>query len=114
MKKLAPSKEGVKAVKASSIFHHPISDASPLKSVFFAFGSKFLDYQMPDIHKNLQNVTSILCSVKISAPGKSPQKTVPSFDNQQVSLGKAKSDDLPEDVEPEADTNRPLNRVTLW
>ena len=69
---------------------------------------------MPNIHKNLQNVTSILCSVKISAPGKSPQKTVPSFDNQQVSLGKAKSDDLPEDVEPEADTNRPLNRVTLW
>jgi len=79
---------------------------APLR-VFFAFGSKFLDYQMPDIHKNLQNVTSILCSVKISA-----QKTVPSFDNQQVSLGKAKSDDLPEDVEPEADTNRPLNRVT--
>ena len=86
----------------------------PLKECFFAFGSKFLDYQMPDIHKYLQNVTSILCPVKSRHPENHHKKPFPPFDNQQVSLGKAKSDDLPEDVEPEADTNRPLNRVTLW
>ena len=90
---------------------------APLR-VFFAFGSKFLDYQIytiqiPNIHKYPQNVSSILCSVKISAPGKSPKETVPAFDNQPVSLGKAKSDELPEDVEPEADTDLPLNRATL-